>query len=86
MPDTDQITVAVTAHELVRAAIGKPVTCRALDGTTVILRLPSVVEMAAEINEARRTLLEQGLPQESLPPMPTSAEIAQLVRPLEVPA
>jgi hypothetical protein len=72
-------TVAVTAFELLRAATGNPINVSTLDGRAVELRLPTVEEFTEMVVRARA-----GVPADQLPPMPTVAEIENLVAPLAV--
>lgn len=74
--------VAATAHELLRAATGHPIVVSVLDGSEVLLRLPTAGEFRRLVNEARTGLASHGL---ELPDPPTDGQIEAAVRPLEIP-
>lgn len=76
---TERIEVLATAHELLRAATGHPITVSTPDGQEVVLRLPTVEEFRAAIERGQRWHEEHNL---SAPPPPSDERIAELVQPL----
>lgn len=73
--------IPVIPHELMRAALGHPVTVRSLDGEQFLLRLPTAEEVQRFQQESFAVLAEQGV-EVDLPPI--SRERAQdLCAPLD---
>jgi len=72
--------LAVTAFELLHVATGNPIITRALDGSEVLLRLPTADDVLTFQRDAAATL-----PAEVRPPLMSTARAAELAAPLRLP-
>ena len=72
--------VAVLTPELVNVAQGHPMIVRTLDGTEVLLRLMTPVEVQAAERDARDSLTALGIPYNT--ELMSEERAAELVRPL----
>lgn len=66
-------------HDLLRAATGNPIIVDTVDGSPVLLRLPTVDEFLAAVERGHRWHEANGLEH---PPIPSRECVAELVAPL----
>jgi hypothetical protein len=77
-----RLTVLPLPFDLMRVACGDEMTFSTTDGHGVILRLPTVAEYRHELQRSAAHLLDRGIPADQLPPLPSDARIAEMIRPL----